>query len=573
MVKKIIKYAKGYWKYVIATPLMVIVETLIEIYIPLVMADLIDDGIYAGNMSVITKYGFILLGATLVSLLFGVGAAFTAPIGSAGFASNLRHAMYYKVQDFDFESIDKFSTSSIITRLTTDVTNVQQSFQMITRICVRAPFMLIFALVASFSVSRKLSMIFIAVMPFLIIGMLILTKIARPIFERIFKRYDKLNNVVQENLHAVRVVKAFNRQKFENEKFKTASGDICYDFTKVEKIMAWMSPIMQTCMYVCLLMISWFGARMIVASGNNEALGLTTGNLMSLITYITQILMSLMMISVVFVMLIMAKASGDRIVEILDEKSHIENPENPVYEVKNGEIVFDNVSFRSLKDVNLTIPSGTTVGIVGATGSSKSTLVQLIPRLYDPKEGCVKVGGVDVRDYDIETLRDAVSMVLQQNILFSGSIAENLRWGNENATMEEMQHACHAACADEFIDKMEEGYDTHIEQGGTNVSGGQRQRLCIARALLKKPKVLILDDSTSACDVRTDALIRQALKGEMPDATKFIISQRISSVMDADMIIVLDDGRISAVGTHDELVKTSEIYSDVYRMQGGEIDG
>ncbi len=583
MIKKLSRYVGEYKKYAIITPVLVTLEALMEIVIPLLMAQLIDRGIDAGNMGEITKYGVILLAAALLTMTFGVLAGKTAPMASAGFAKNLRQAMYYKVQDFSFANIDKFSTGSIVTRLTTDVTNVQQAFQMIIRITVRAPGMLIFALIAAFSVNHKLSLIFLAVLPVLGLGMFIIIKRVYPLFNKIFRTYDKLNNVVQENLYAVRVVKSFNRQEHENEKFENVSGEIYKDFSKAEKTMSFVMPLMQACMYTCMLLISWIGARMIVASGNDGALGLTTGQLMSMITYTMQILMSLMMISMIFAMMTMAKASGERIVEILDEESEIRNPQNPVMEVEDGSIDFVNTGFRYssesaddgsgsdskkvLENINLHIDSGATVGIIGATGSSKSSLVQLIPRLYDVSEGQVKVGDVDVRDYDIETLRNQVAMVLQKNVLFSGTIRENLRWGNENATDEEIIHACKVACADEFIEKFENGYDTYIEQGGTNVSGGQKQRLCIARALLKKPKILILDDSTSAVDMRTDALIRNAFASELPDTTKIIIAQRISSVQDSDMIIVMDDGRVADCGTHEELMERSEIYREVYESQ------
>lgn len=583
MIKKLSRYVGEYKKYAIITPVLVTLEALMEIVIPLLMAQLIDRGIDAGNMGEITKYGVILLAAALLTMTFGVLAGKTAPMASAGFAKNLRQAMYYKVQDFSFANIDKFSTGSIVTRLTMDVTNVQQAFQMIIRITVRAPGMLIFALIAAFSVNHKLSLIFLAVLPVLGLGMFIIIKRVYPLFNKIFRTYDKLNNVVQENLYAVRVVKSFNRQEHENEKFENVSGKIYKDFSKAEKTMSFVMPLMQACMYTCMILISWIGARMIVASGNDGALGLTTGQLMSMITYTMQILMSLMMISMIFAMMTMAKASGERIVEILDEESEIRNPQNPVMEVKDGSIDFVNTGFRYssesaddgsgsdskkvLENINLHIDSGATVGIIGATGSSKSSLVQLIPRLYDVSEGQVKVGDVDVRDYDIETLRNQVAMVLQKNVLFSGTIRENLRWGNENATDEEIIHACKVACADEFIEKFENGYDTYIEQGGTNVSGGQKQRLCIARALLKKPKILILDDSTSAVDMRTDALIRNAFASELPDTTKIIIAQRISSVQDSDMIIVMDDGRVADCGTHEELMERSEIYREVYESQ------
>ena len=587
MIKKLSRYVGEYKKYAVITPVLVTLEALMEIFIPLLMAQLIDKGIDAGNMGEITKYGGVLLGAAFLAMTFGVLAGKTAPMASAGFAKNLRQAMYYKVQEFSFANIDKFSTGSIVTRLTTDVTNVQQAFQMIIRITVRAPGMLIFALIAAFSVNHKLSLVFLAVLPVLGLGMFIIIKKVYPLFNKIFRTYDKLNNVVQENLYAVRVVKSFNRQEHENEKFGKVSGTIYKDFSRAEKTMSFIMPLMQGCMYTCMLLISWIGARMIIAGGNDAAMGLTTGQLMSMITYTMQILMSLMMISMIFAMMTMAKASGERIVEILEEESEIRNPENPVMEVKDGSIDFVNTGFRYssesegegsgtkkiLDDIDLHIDSGMTVGIIGATGSSKSSLVQLIPRLYDVSEGAVKVGGVDVRDYDVETLRNQVAMVLQKNVLFSGTISENLRWGNENAAEEEIRHACKVACADEFIEKFEDGYDTYIEQGGTNVSGGQKQRLCIARALLKKPKILILDDSTSAVDMKTDALIRKAFASELPDTTKIIIAQRISSGQDSDMIIVMDDGHVSGCGTHAELMETSEIYREVYESQnrkGGE---
>lgn len=578
MIKKLAKYVGEYKKYAIMTPIQVILESFMEIMIPLIMADLIDKGIDAGDMNAITKYGIMLLGAAFLAMIFGVGAGRTAPMGSAGFAKNLRQAMFYKVQGYSFASIDKFSTGSIVTRLTTDVTNVQQAFQMMTRIAMRAPFMLIFALSAAFSINTRLALVFTAVLPVLGVGIFLIMSRVHPIFEVVFKTYDKLNNVVQENLYGMRVVKSFNRQDFETEKFTDISGKIYKDFSRAEKTMAFMGPLMQFSMYVCIILIAWFGARMVVASGNNELLGLTTGQLMSMITYTTQILMSLMMISMIFLMMIMARASAERIIEILDEESEISNPAEPVFEVADGSVDFENVGFRYTHDegadgkkvldnINIHIKSGQTVGILGGTGSSKSSLVQLIPRLYDVTEGCVKVGGVDVRDYDIETLRNQVAMVLQKNVLFSGTIRENLLWGNENATEEEIRHACHVACADEFIEKFEDGYDTHIEQGGTNVSGGQKQRLCIARALLKKPKILILDDSTSAVDMKTDAMIRQAFAEEMADTTKIIIAQRISSVQDSDLIIVLDDGKIESMGTHDELMEKSGIYREVYESQ------
>ena len=575
MIKKLASQIKEYKKTAAVTPVLVLLEVVMEILIPLIMAELIDNGIDGGSMPQIIKYGIMLIVAAVLALIFGIAAGRTAAVASAGFAKNLRGAMYDHVQDFSFASIDKFSTASIVTRLTTDVTNVQMAFQMCIRIAARAPGMLIFALIASFGIDAQLSLVFLGVLPILGIGLYILIRAVYPIFNRVFKTYDKLNNVVQENLYGIRVVKSYNRQDHEVEKFKKTSGKIYQDFSKAEKIMAFNMPLMQFCMYLSMILISWFGARAIVASGNDAAIGLSTGELISLITYIMQILMSLLMISMIFVMLTIARASGDRIAELLDEESNLHDPENPVYDVKDGSIDFDNVHFsygksknkEVLNDINLHIESGQTVGIIGATGSAKSSLVQLIPRLYDVTSGSLKVGGTDVKDYHIESLRNQVSMVLQKNTLFSGTIAENLRWGNENATDEELRHACKLACADEFIDKFEDGYETYIEQGGSNVSGGQKQRLCIARALLKKPKILILDDSTSAVDMKTDAMIRQAFSTEIPDTTKIIIAQRIASVQDADQIVVLDDGKIADVGNHQQLMKNSEIYREVYESQ------
>lgn len=582
MIKKLIKYVGEYKKPTILTPIFVLLESVMEILIPLLMAKLIDDGIDVGDMGVITKYGVYLLAAALLTMFFGSAAGMTAAHASAGFAKNVRRGMYYKIQDFSFSNIDKFSTASLVTRLTTDVSNVQQVFQMMTRICFRAPAILIFALIASFSVNHELSLVFLLSMPILGIGIFFLINRVQPIFERVFKTYDKLNNVVQENLYGMRVVKSFNRQDFETKKFTDISGSIYKDFSKAEKTMAFGMPLMQFCMYGCMLIICWLGARMIVASGNNELLGLTCGQLLSMITYSMQLLMSLMMISMIFVFITMSKASAERIVEVLDEESDLHNPENPITEVASGDIDFEHVDFtyrkdsdkKVLDDINLHIKAGWMVGVLGGTGSSKSSLVQLIPRLYDVASGSVKVGGRDVREYDIESLRTQVAMVLQKNVLFSGTIKENLRWGDENATEEEMIHACKVACAHDFIMDFEDGYDTHIDQGGSNVSGGQKQRLCIARALLKKPKILILDDSTSAVDMKTDALIRQAFREELPDTTKIIIAQRIASVQDADLIIVMDDGKIDSVGTHEELMKSSLIYREVYESQnkGGEGD-
>lgn len=580
MFKKLSKSVREYKRPALLTPLMVILEVGVEIIIPLLMAGLIDKGIDKGNMSVVTKYGIVLLIVALVGLLLGYLAGCFSAKASCGFARNLRKDMFYNIQTFSFSNIDSFSISSLITRLTTDVTNVQMAFQMIIRMAIRAPIMLIFSLTVCFNISAKLSLIYLACMPVMIIGLLIIMRHAHPIFNRVFKKYDRLNNVVQENVKGIRVVKSFNQEEYEMTKFKTISNDVCTDFSKAEKTLAWNMPLVQFCMYACMLLISWFGARLIVSSGQTA---LTTGELLSLFTYTIQILSSLMMLSMVLVMITMSKASAKRIVEVLDTKSDITNPASPVTSVKDGSVEFDNVDFvyarnadkKCLDDVNLKIRSGETVGILGATGSSKTTLVQLIPRLYDTTSGTVKVGGVDVKDYDLVTLRDSVSMVLQKNELFSGSIKDNLRWGNEEATDEQIVKACQLAQADSFIETFPDKYDTHIEQGGANVSGGQKQRLCIARALLKNPKILILDDSTSAVDTKTDALIRQAFIHNIPDTTKIIIAQRVSSVMDADKIVVLDDGKIVACGKHDELMKSCDIYREVYESQqkAGAING
>lgn len=569
MIKRLSQCIREYKKDAILSPLYVLVESLLDVAIPFVMAGLIDKGIEAGNMSMILRYGAILVGFALVALTFGALSGRSCARATAGFARNLRHDMFHHLQVYSFSNIDKFSSAGLVTRLTTDVSNVQNAFMMIIRTLIRCPAMLIFAMVMSFRINHDISLIFLAVIPILGVGLYLIIKHVHPVFERVFKTYDRLNGVVQENLSGIRVVKNFVREDHEIEKFDTISGTIYNDFSLAERILALNSPLMQGCVYACMILVSWLGAKQIVI-GN-----MSTGNLMSFFTYIMQILSSLMMLSMVFVMITMSRASAERIVEVLDEESDITNCDNPVYEVKDGSVEFTDVSFSYAKrpdktvldDIDLIIPSGQTVGIIGGTGSSKSSLVQLIPRLYDVTGGCVKVGGVDVRNYDLQTLRHNVAMVLQKNTLFSGTIKENLRWGNPDATDEELVHACRLAQADDFIRTFPDGYDTYIEQGGTNVSGGQKQRLCIARAILRKPKILILDDSTSAVDTKTDALIRQAFREEIPNTTKIIIAQRISSVMDADQIVVMDNGRINACGTHEELLVNNEIYREVYESQ------
>ncbi len=579
MFKKLAKYVKEYKKATILTPVFVVLEVVMEVIIPLLMARIIDVGIQNGDVHYILEMGVLLIIAAILSLTFGMLSGRYAAKASAGYAKNLRKAMFYKIQDYAFENIDKFSTSSLITRMTTDVTNVQMAFQMIIRILVRGPIMMIFALLMVLSISTQISIIFFVAIPVLGVILFFIATKAHPNFEKVFKKYDKLNNVVQENVSAIRVVKSYVREDFEEAKFKEINDDVYKSFKKAEKIVAFNSPAMQTTIYTCILLISWIGSQLIVGGT------MQTGQLSSIITYAWQILASLMMLSMVFIMVIMAQSSAERILEVIEEKPSIQNKEKPITEVKNGAICFKNVSFVysdekdvnkfALRDINLDIKEGETIGIIGGTGSSKSTLVSLIPRLYDVSEGSVTVGGVDVRDYDMHALRDAVAMVLQKNVLFSGTIAENLRWGKKNADLEELEEACKLAQADGFIKEFPSKYDTVLDQGGTNVSGGQKQRICIARAILKKPKILILDDSTSAVDTKTDAFIRKAFREKIPNTTKIIIAQRISSIEDADKIVVLDQGKINGIGTSEELLKTNAIYREVYesQMKGGSEDG
>lgn len=569
MIKKLLRSVREYKTASLLTPIFVTLEVIMEVLIPFFMSRIIDMGLEQNNLSYTVRLGVILIIAAIASLCFGALSGKYAATASAGFAKNLRHDMFHHVQDFSFSNIDKFSPASLVTRLTTDVTNVQNAYQMVIRVLIRGPLMLVFALIMAMGINMKLSMVFFFAIPFLGIGLFFIAIKAHPYFERVFRTYDELNNTVQENLSAIRVVKAYVREDFEDKKFYKISDKVYHQFRAAEKIVAFNAPLMQFSMYTAILLISWMAAKMIVGST------MTTGQLMSMIVYATQILSSLMMLSMVFVMIIMAESSANRIVEVLDEESDLKNPAHPLNSVADGSIDFDNVSFSyvndpdksALKDINIHIHSGETIGIIGGTGSAKTTLVQMIPRLYDTTTGQVRVGGKDVRDYDIESLRDQVSVVLQKNVLFSGTIKENLRWGNPNASDEELVAACQLAQADEFVRSFPDGYDTYIEQGGTNVSGGQKQRLCIARALLKKPKILILDDSTSAVDTKTDALIRKAFREEIPDTTKIIIAQRISSIEDADRVIVLDDGRIDAFDTPQQLLKTNKIYQEVYQSQ------
>lgn len=575
MIRTLFKSSRQYTKGAVVTIGLSALEVVFEIVIPTAMSWLIDYGINAGDTAMVWRYGGMLILFAAMQLVTGMLAARLAARSSAGFASNLRMDMYQNIQTFSFSNIDKFSTGSIVTRLTTDVTNVQMAYQMMTRMVIRSPLMLIFSMTAAFRIDSGISMIFLVCLPILAVGLICIIRKVLPMFQQVFHTYDELNNVVQENVQAIRVVKTFDQQEHEIQKFGGVSERIYRLFSKAERIMTLNMPLMQSCMYLCMLLISWIGAKAIIQSGNDPALGLTTGSLTALITYAIQTLSSLMMLSMVFAMMTIAGSSAERIVEVLQEKTDIADPADPVMEVKNGDVRFEHVDLvynrsagkKVLSNINLEIRSGQTLGIIGGTGSSKSSLVQLIPRLYDVTGGRVLIGGVDVREYDIETLRNSVAMVLQKNELFSGTIAENLRWGNEHATDEEVREAARLACADEFVEQFPEGYDTYIEEGGTNVSGGQKQRLCIARALLKKPKVLILDDSTSAVDTKTDAIIQHSFRTYIPDTTKIIISQRISSVQNADKIILMEDGHIAAEGTHEELLKTCPVYEEIFRQQ------
>lgn len=575
MTKTLLGILREYKKGSILTILLSVLEAAFEILIPLRMADLIDQGLEPGEMAAVWKLGTIILVFAVLQLLTGVLSAHVAAKTSVGFSANLRQDMYDNVQTFSFSNIDKFSTASIVTRLTTDVTNIQNAYQMLIRMAVRGPVMLVFSMIVSFRINTTIALIFLAVIPIMALLLLLIIRKVGPLFGRVFRTYDTLNNVVQENVRGIRVVKSFDQEDHEIKKFKGISQSIYEDFAAGERLLAFNSPIMQFFMYACMILISWIGAKAIVASGNSAALGMTTGDLTALFSYATQILMALMMLSMVFTMITISLASAHRIAEVLEEKTDIDNPTGAEMTVRDGSIRFEQVSFayaakadkKVLRNIDLSIASGQTVGIIGGTGSSKSSLVQLIPRLYDVSSGRLLLGGVDVRKYDLDVLRNAVAMVLQKNELFSGTIKENLRWGNENATDEEIEEACHLACADEFIQSFPDKYDTYIEQGGANVSGGQKQRLCIARALLKNPKVLILDDSTSAVDTKTDASIQKSLSTFLPDTTKLIIAQRVSSVQHADLIVVMDEGKIVATGRHEELLKTCDIYREVYESQ------
>jgi ATP-binding cassette subfamily B protein len=572
MYKKLAKSIREYKRDTLLSPLFVTLEVIMECLIPFVISNLVNNIRDDAEMNLVIKDGLILVMMALLSLSFGIIAAVVCSRASTGFAKNLRKDMFYSIQNYSFENIDKFSTPSLVTRLTTDITNVQMAFMMLIRVAVRSPLMLIFAFFMAFKLGGKMAWIFVVVVPILGFGIFGIALKAMPIFRRIFKKYDALNSSVEENVKAIRVVKSFDREEYEKEKFNKASGEVKNDFTSVERLLAWNGPLMQFCLYSVMVFVISFGSYLIMSTHGRE---LDVGQYSALLTYSFMILSSLMMFSMVFVMLTMSREAVERIVQVIDEKPTLANPENPIMSVDNGSIDFEKVSFKysakakknALSDIELHIKSGETIGIIGGTGSSKSTLIQLIPRLYDATEGCVKVGGRDVKDYDIKTLRDAVSVVLQKNTLFSGTIIENLRWGNKEASIEEIKEACRLSCADEFIEQFPDKYETHIEQGGTNVSGGQKQRLCIARAILKKPRILIMDDSTSAVDTKTDAYIRAAMKESLPETTKIIIAQRTSSIENADKIIVLDNGRINAIGTHSELIESNAIYKEIYISQ------